>query len=159
MPMLRAMADDSLDPVVAWRSIVALVNARIAGAADAELDRRRDAKSFTWRETVHHVAEANVVAAGIVIAGLGNPGCTFDWSWMQPFGPWLDRMAYRDRPIAPVLRLLAALNDYVAALVEHLPDGTSRAVLLRDAPGAVPRRSTVGEVLLAAAAPAREHFG
>jgi hypothetical protein len=113
---------------------------------------------MTRRELVHHVVEANVVAAGIVTAGLGSPGCTFDWSWMLPFGPWLDRMRYRDKPLEPALRLLEALNGYVAAQVEPLPDGLQRELFLVDAPGAEPRRTTVGEVLLQEAVHAREHL-
>jgi len=51
--------------------------------------------------------EANVVAASIVIAALGSPGCTYDWSWMMPFGAWL----------------MGVLNAYVAAQIEPLSDG------------------------------------
>lgn len=113
---------------------------------------------MTRRELVHHVVEANVVAAGIVVAGLGSPGCTFDGSWMLPSGPWLDRMRYRDKPVEPALRLLEALNAYVAAQVEPLPDGLRRALFLRDEPGAAPRRTTVGEVLLQEMLHARERL-
>ena len=146
-------------PIAAWRSIVDLVQARVAGRGEAELDRRADAESLTLREAVHHVAEANVVAASIVIAALGSPGCVYDWSWMLPFGPWMGRLRYGEKPLGPALRLLAALNDYVAALVEPLPDGLSRPVRLKDVPEGPPRATTVGEVLLAEALHAREHFG
>ncbi len=81
------------DPIAAWKSIVALVRAHVDGRADAELDRRAAAPAMTLRETVHHVVEANVVAASIVIAALGSPGAVYDWSWMQPFGPWLERIS------------------------------------------------------------------
>ena len=153
------MAAPIEDPIAAWRSIVDLVQARVAGRDEAELDRRADAESLTLREAVHHVAEANVVAASIVIAALGSPGCVYDWSWMLPFGPWMGRLRYGEKPLGPTLRLLAALNDYVAALVEPLPDGLSRPVLLKDVPEGPPRATTVGEVLLAEALHAREHFG
>src|SRR5688572_1431256 len=145
----------SRDPVpggtlTAWRGIVALVHARVAGRTDAELDHRAAADAMTLRETVWHVAEANVVAGGIVIAALGSPGCTFDWSWLMPFGPWWERLRYdRPRALAPALRLVEAINDYVAALVEPLADGLEREVMLRDEPNAALRRTTVAGVLLA----------
>src|SRR5688572_30007435 len=135
------------DPIAAWRSIVELVRTRIAELDEAELDRRADAKSLTLREAVHHIAEANTVAASIVIAALGSPGCVYDWSWMLPFGEWMERLAYARKPIAPALRLLEALNAYVLAQVEPLADGLQRTVKLRDEPGAEPRTASVADVL------------
>jgi hypothetical protein len=133
-------------------------SARIAGRNDAELDHRPDAQSMTLRETVHHVAEANVVAASIVIAALGSPGCTYDWSWMLPFGPWMERLRYDRKPLAEAVRLLDALNEYVVAQLAPLSDGLRREVQLVDKPGKSPRRTTVGDVLLQEAAHAREHL-
>ena len=76
---------------------------------------------------------------------------------MLPFGPWMDRMRYGEKPIAPALRLLDALNAYVAAQVEPLPDGLQRIVQLRDRPGAEPRSATVADVLLQEYEHARDH--
>src|SRR5687767_726171 len=129
------MAIQDEDPIEAWRGMAALVRARVAGRSDAELDHRPDAQSMTLRETVHHVAEANVVAASIVIAALGSPGCTYDWSWMLPFGPWMERLQYGRKPLAPTVRLLDALNEYVIAQLAPLRDGLLREVQLVDEPG------------------------
>ena len=134
------------------------VHAHIEGRTEADLDRRDDDEPMTRREVVHHVVEANVVAASIVIAALGSPGSVYDWSWMLPFGPWLERMRYADKPVGPALKLFEALNEYVVAQVSPLPDGLQRAVLLVDQPGAAPRRTTVGGVLLQEAEHAREHL-
>ena len=152
------MAAPAEDPIAAWKSIVGLVHAHTDGRTEADLDRRDDGEPMTRREVVHHVVEANVVAASIVIAGLGSPSSAYDWSWMMPFGPWLERMRYANKPIGPALRLCEALNEYVVALVSPLPDGLQRTVLLVDQPGAEPRRTTVGDVLLQEAAHAREHL-
>lgn len=102
---------------------------------------------MTPRETVHHFVEAQVVAASIVVAGLGSPGCTYDWSWMLPFGPWMDRMRYDLKPVGPALALLASLNAWVAAMIEPLPDALSRTVKLRDAQDSDLRTVTIAEVL------------
>jgi len=152
------MVPSNDDPIAAWRSIVGLVHASLAEGGEQELDRRADAESLTLRETVHHVVEANVVAASIVIAALGSPACVYDWSWLQPFGPWLLRMRHGERELGPSLTLLGALNDYVAALVEPLPDGLARTVRLRDAPDAPLRTTTVADVLRAEVEHARGHF-
>lgn len=152
------MAGPTEDPIAAWRQIVELVHDRIVGRSEAELDHRPDAESMTLRETVHHVAEANVVAASIVIAALGSPGCVYDWSWMLPFGPWMERLRYGEKPLQPTLHLLQALNAYVVAQLAPLPDGLQRAVQLVDQPGTAPRATTVGGVLLAEAEHARAHL-
>jgi hypothetical protein len=77
---------------------------------------------------------------------------------MMPFGPWLDRLAYAAKPIEPSRRLLAAINDYVAAQVAPLPDGLAREVLLRDEPGGATRRATVADVLRQEVEHADEHL-
>ncbi|HVS09021.1 MAG TPA: DinB family protein [Planctomycetota bacterium] len=142
----------------AWTSIVGLVQGLAEGLSEEELDRGRGKSGMTIRETVHHVAEANVVAASIVIAALGSPGCVYDWSWMMPFGKWMERLRYDRKPIAPALRLIEALNAYVAAQLEPLEDGLERTVRLRDEPGAEPHAVSVAEVLLQEAEHAREHL-
>ena len=139
------------DALREWKQIVGRVR-RLARA------RKLDAKvgASTTREVVHHVVEANVVAASIIVAALGAPGCTYDWSWMMPFGPWMTRMRYDEKPIGPALRLLSALNAYVVAQIEPLPDGLRRTVRLRDRPRGRTRSVTVADVLLQEADHARE---
>jgi hypothetical protein len=128
-----------------------------AGRSDAELDERPDGSPFTIRELVHHIVEANVVAASIVVAGLGSPGSVYDWSWMLPFGKWMERMRYDAKPIGPTVALLEALNEYVVAQIEPLPDGLERTVQLRDEPGGELRTMTIADVLMQEWNHAREH--
>ena len=149
-----AVSDGALK---AWRSIPGLMQELVGGRTAEELD-SREGNGMSPREVLHHVAEANAVAASIVIAALGSPGSLYDWSWMQPSGDWMKRLEYERKPIAPALSLLEALNAYVAALVEPLHDGLARPVRLRDAPGAEPRSVTVADVLLAEAEHARQHI-
>ena len=140
-----------------WRSIVGLVHGLVEGLSEVELDRREDGSSTSIRETVHHLVEANLVAASIVLAALGSPGCAYDWSWMMPFGKWNVRLAYNRKPIEPDLRLLEALNAYVVAQIEPLEDGLQRTVQLLDQPGTPLRTATVAQVLLQEVDHAREH--
>lgn len=149
-----------MDVIAEWRTIPRLVEAAISGATEASLDERFGPEDLgmTRRQLVHHLAEANVVAASIVIAALGSPGCTFDWSWMMPFGAWLERLDYAHKPIEPARRLLEALNAYVAAQIEPLPDGLTREIYLRDAPDAELRRVSIADVLRQEIDHAREHL-
>ncbi len=76
---------------------------------------------------------------------------------MLPFGEWLERLRYDRKPLAPSLRLLEALNAYVVAQVEPLPDGLQQKVQLLDEPDTAPRTVTVAEVLLQEAEHANGH--
>jgi hypothetical protein len=145
------------DALAEWRAVVPLVHGMVEGRSEVEIDRRPDAESMTLRETVHHVVEANVVAASIVTAALGSPGSVYDWSWMLPFGKWMEQMRYDRKPLAPSLRLLEALNEYVAAQIEPLEDGLERRVRLRDQPDGPLREVTVADILIQEAEHAREH--
>jgi hypothetical protein len=140
-----------------WKSIPGLVHGLVDGLSEEGLDRRRRKAALSPRELVHHVAEANVVAASIVTAALGSPGCVFDWSWMLPFGAWMERMRYDRKPIGPSLRMLEALNAYIVAQLEPLPDGLAREVRLRDEPDGQLRTVTVRALLLQEVEHAREH--
>lgn len=152
------MTNADQNALAGWKSIPQLVRRAVEGKSDEALDRRRDGAPMTLRELVHHIAEANVVAASIVIAALGSPGCVFDWSWMLPFGPWMERMRYDCKPVGPSLAMLDALNAYIVAQVEPLPDGLERKVQLRDQPGGELRTVTIAEVLTQEAEHAREHM-
>jgi hypothetical protein len=149
-----------MDVIAEWKRIPEMLEAVIAGKSEADLDAPfgPEKLGLTRRQLVHHLAEANVVAASIIIAALGSPGCTYDWSWMMPFGAWVERLDYAHKPIAPAQRLLETLNAYVVAQIAPLSDGLEREVWLRDAPGAEPRRATVADVLRQEIDHAREHL-
>jgi hypothetical protein len=151
------MTRDQANALAEWKSIVGLMRRLVAGAKGKDLDRRFGEEGMSIRELVHHVAEANAVAASFVIAALGNPGCAYDWSWMLPFGEWPRRMGYAKKPIGPSLRLIVALNAYVVALVEPLRDGLSRTVRLRHEPGGRLHTTTVAQALQQEAEHARHH--
>jgi chloramphenicol 3-O-phosphotransferase len=151
------MPETSRNALDAWHSIPAVVRGIVDGLSDAELDRRIPGVTLSRRELVHHVVEANVVAASILVAALGANDTVYDWSWMMPFGSWMDRMRYDRKPISPALALLDAMNAWVVGQIEPLEDGLERRVRLRDRPGGDLRTATVAEILLQEADHAREH--
>ena len=109
------------------------------------------------RETVHHLVEANLVAASIMIAALGKSGCVYDWSWLVPDGAWTERMGYARVPIGPALATLRALVEHVAAIIAA-SDGLGREVQLLDSPGAVLYTKTVEGLLRQEVEHAAEHL-
>jgi len=111
------------------------------------------------RETVHHLAEANVVAASMIIAAAGKDGCTFDWSWLYPNREWIDRMRYADLPIEPALRLVEALNQQIANIIQVNPKVLDHTITLFDTPGGDTYTMTIAAIMRQEVDHAGEHLG
>lgn len=130
----------------------------IEGLTEDDLDTRGGSNGWSIRETVHHLVEANLVAAGIVIAALGKTGCTFDWSWLNPDLAWMERMGYKTAPVEPAIETLRALTKHLSGLIDAAPNATRREVKLLDAPGAELRVVSVAEILAEEVRHVTEHL-
>jgi hypothetical protein len=150
------------DALRAWRAIPAELEKAIEGLSEDALDLRGrtddGAEGLSIREIVHHLVEANLVAANIMIAALAMSGCTYDWSWLTPGGDWMKRMGYDRAPVRPALATLKALCAYIAGLVTATEDGFRREVRLLDAPGAELYTKTVEGLLRQEVEHAEEHL-
>lgn len=135
------------DILATWRSIPKTIAEAVRDLPEETLDARHPKNGLSIREQTHHLVEAHIVASSIVIAALGMPGSVYDWSWMMPFGPWMERLPYRTMPLAVSLETLRTLNAWVGTVLGSLEDGLSREVRLRDSPDAEPRSVTVADVL------------
>jgi hypothetical protein len=131
----------------AWASTPRRIRKAISGLSTRDLDLRGGSEGWSIRESAHHLVEANLVASNIVLAALGKPGCTYDWSWVTPDTSWMRRLGYDRAPIEPALQLLEALCSHVAGVLRAARGGMRRHVRLRDAPGGRLRRRTVAQVL------------
>jgi hypothetical protein len=110
-------------------------------------------------ETVHHIAEANMVAASMIIAAIGKDGTMYDWSWLYPDLEWVKRMGYAKAPIEPAVATLNALNKHIASLVKANPKVLKRKVTLFDTPGGETYTMTVEEIMRHEVRLADEHLG
>jgi DinB family protein len=142
----------------AWSSIPRALRSAVRGLDSRGLRRRGGSEGRSIREYVHHLVEANLVASTIVVAALGKPGCTYDWSWLYPDERWMQRLGYDRAPLEPALALLEALCTHVAGLLRNAPKGRNPRVRLRGSAEARPRGKTVGQVLVAECEHARHHL-
>jgi hypothetical protein len=110
------------------------------------------------RETVHHLVEANLIASNIIIAALANSGSTYDWTWVNPGGTWIQRLGYGKAPIGPAISTLDSLTRHFAGLLSVLGDGLERRIELYDSPGAPHYTKTIAQILLDEVNHAREHL-
>jgi hypothetical protein len=130
-----------------WLTIPDVIERAIDGLSDDDFKLHGGTHGPSIRETVHHLVEANLVAANIILAALATNSTTYDWSWVIPDDEWMQRIGYANAPIAPALKTLRALCDYYAILISGIPDGLSREVQLLDAPGAKIHSMTVEGIL------------
>ena len=112
----------------------------------------------TDRETVHHILEANLVAANMILAALGAEGHDFDWSWLIPDEEWTARLGYKDVPVEPALELFRGLTKYFSTLLARDPSLLQRTIRLRDSGSSEPYSITVSQILAREVDHAKEHL-
>ena len=142
-----------------WRQIPKKVEKTVNGRSKALLGRRAKPDAMSAHETVHHIAEANIVAASMIIAAIGKDGSTYDWSWLYPNLEWVKRMGYAKAPIEPAVATLRAMNEHIANLVKANPKVLTRKVTLFDTPGGETYTMTVEEIMRQEVSHADEHLG
>jgi len=142
-----------------WRRIPRKVEKAVAGLSRAQLARRARKDVMSPHETVHHIAEANIVAASMIIAAIGKDGAAYDWSWLYPNSDWMKRMGYAKAPTGPAIATLRALNEQVANLVKVNPKVLKRKVTVFDAPGGPTYTMTVEQIMRHEVSHADEHLG
>jgi hypothetical protein len=140
-----------------WSKIADDVAESLEGRADVDVARGKE--GLSPRETAHHILEANLVAATIVIAAIGKPGTAYDWTWLWPDKAWCHRLGYDRAPIGPALDTLRALSVQLTNLLTADPRRGACEVVLRDTPDGKPYRKTVLEVLADEVKHAEHHLG
>lgn len=148
-----------MDNVVnAWLRIPEMVVEAIEHLPATELDLSID-ENMSARETVHHLAEANIVACSMIIAALGASGSTYDWSWLYPNKAWVKRMGYGSAPLDPALETLRGLCRHVSNLISSREDALQCEVKLFDTPGGEIYAMTVEQIIRHEVDHAKEHLG
>jgi hypothetical protein len=130
-----------------WRRIPRQVEKTVKGMSKSQIIGRKKRDGMTAHETVHHIAEANIVAASMIIAAIGKDGTTYDWTWLYPNLDWVRRLGYAKVPIAPVMRVLDCLNEHIANLVRANPKVLKRKVTVSDTSDGEKYTMTVEEIM------------
>lgn len=144
--------------LIHWSSISSRIREAVVDLSDADLDLRGGSEGWSIRESVHHLVEANLVASNMVVAALGKPGVTYDWSWVTPDASWMIRLGYDSASIEPAVELLEALSRHIVGLLETAPNNMRQRVALLDEAGAKPRDTTVRKILADEVAHAAHHL-
>jgi len=142
--------NDQIDLEAALKSyeqIPAKITTALAKIPADKLDLRSGNSDMSLRETVHHLVEANIVAASMVIAALGSEKATYDWSWLWPGRDWCDRMRYDAVPLDASVTTLNGLVQHITNLIRVRDDAASRKVSVHDLPGETPYFRTLAEII------------
>jgi hypothetical protein len=118
-----------------WSSIPKRIRKSVGDLRDADLLIRGGSEGWSIAEYVHHLVEANLIASHVVLAALGKPGCTYDWSWVTPNKDWMTRLGYDRAPIEPAVKLLESLNRHISSLVKLNPRSVRQPIAILDTPG------------------------
>lgn len=153
------MGEPSMSVLDAWCEVPNEIERFMRGLAPNQLDLRRDDKALTPRETVHHIVEANLVAANMIIAALGTDEYEFDWMWLWPNAEWTARLGYGSAEVEPAMRLLRALTEHLAGLLRRDPALLQRKLGLRDSGDAEPYKITIEGIIAREVEHAHEHLG
>ena len=146
------------DPLVEWKRIPTMIGKSIRGLTESELDLKGGSDGWTIRENVHHLVEANLVAANMVVAALATDGGYFDWTWVNPNKSWMRRVGYDSAVIEPAIKLLRALSQHISGLIGKNPRAFSRTVQLSDTPSGPRYMMTVEGILRQEVEHADEHL-
>jgi hypothetical protein len=147
------------DILTAYEQIPETIASALARIPVDKFDTLRGGSEMSLRETVHHIVEANIVAASMTIAALGSEKATYDWSWLWPGRDWCDRMRYDAVPLDAAITTLNGLIQHIVNMVHVRDDAATRKVSVHDTPGATPYFLTVAQILHQEAKHADEHLG
>jgi hypothetical protein len=147
-----------MDTLREWNDIPDRIEHSIQDLTPDRLDVRGGSEGMSARETVHHLLEANLVAANMIIAALGTDEYEFDWGWLFPDREWMARLGYDTVDIEPAMALLRSLAGYISALLNREPSLMSRKIRLRDSGDSEPYAITVEGILAREVEHARGHL-
>ncbi len=103
----------------------------LRGLSEPDLDMALEEGKWTIRQLIHHVVDADALAKTMVIAALGNSGCTYDQRWYDTRNTFAETLDYANRPVAAAITVLRANRDHLNQLLRHLPDALDRSVIVK----------------------------
>jgi hypothetical protein len=149
---------DLQDPLAEWKRVSSRIRNSIRGLTESDLSLTAGSEEWSIRETVHHLVEANLVAANMIIAALATNGCEYDWTWVNPDKSWMRRVGYDTADVVLALKTLHALCRHISGLVAAQPGALARTVKLNDAPGSTRYTMTIEKILWQEVSHAQEHL-
>lgn len=96
-----------------------------------DLDRKRARGKWTIRQIIHHIADAEILWSSVIKSALGNPGCTFDFSWYILDNKWADPLMYDQREVEAAIELFRFHRKQTLELLSLFPDPWAYRIVIR----------------------------
>lgn len=145
-------------PIEKWLAVPQMVRKAYSDLPAEKRTKRPGPERMSGVETVHHIAEANIVAAAMMIAAFGKSGSTFDWSWLFPNMDWIGRIGYANVPAEHSLKVIEGLSELIGELASANPALLDNEITLFDSPESETYKKTVGEIMIQEAEHAALHL-
>ncbi len=101
----------------------------LTGLSEDDLNLDRGENSWSIRQIVHHISDAEDIWQSGIKAALANPGCTYDISWYRPNNQCDGPLLYDKRPIKYAIELFKAARRQVVGLLTHIPDAWDKTII------------------------------
>ncbi|MDQ2906741.1 MAG: DinB family protein [Chloroflexota bacterium] len=106
------------------------LDAALASLSPADIDLRREPGSWTIRQIVHHLADADILFLPRLQKALREPG-TYTPNWFSGNDP-ISEPYYTRRPIASSVALYRAIHEHIGQLASYIPGAWERSVKVQD---------------------------
>ena len=113
-----------------YRSLSIILQAVVSDFSEAELNFIPDGK-WSVRQIVHHVVDSDAVVKTMILAAIGNSGCTYDQSWYPTDNAWAATMVYERRDVSSAVSLFQANVIHLENLLKKLPEAWDRFVIFK----------------------------
>ena len=113
-----------------YRSLSIKLQAVVSDFSEADLNFIPDGK-WSVRQIVHHVVDSDAVVKTMIMAAIGNSGCTYDQSWYPTDNSWASTMAYDQRDISSAVALFQANVIHLENLLRQIPEAWDRIVIFK----------------------------
>lgn len=130
----------------------------LEGLSEHQLDIRPAGGRWSIRETVHHLADADLLSNNIIVAALGNPGCTYDQTWYSMDNRIAGPLGYADRPTGPALELFRVAHRRQTEMLNHIGDAADKSLTLKFEKSPEGKNFTVHYLLHSQTHHARHHI-
>ena len=136
-----------------------ILEAELDGITDAELDSSLSGDSWTIREIIHHLAEADSRHITFTRIALVSSGSAFEFSWHPGNKAMSEALNYTGQPIELALTLFRSNREYFALILSSMAEAAwDRYLAVKGSPDAEGQNVTVQVWVIGMARHLQEHL-
>lgn len=123
------------------------LDAALEGLSDTDLNLTRAEGTWSIRQIVHHITDAEEIWKIAIKAALGNSGCTYDITWYEDNNLCAEPLDYAIRPIDTAVASFKLARRETVELAKHFSDVLDRHLFFYRESMEEPKRFDVMEII------------